>query len=713
MPKWFSAPPKWAGGLVAMALAVAGASSSSRAAGLLIADGGQGGVLTIKEHSAHVTINNGVAVTEVTQVFVNTEDRQVEALYTFPVPRGASVANFSMWINGKEMTGEVVEKQRARQIYNSYKERRRDPGLLEQVDYRTFEMRVFPIAPRAEQKVQVTYYQELDFDHDWATYVYPLATQTRKSIDSKADGKFALTVDVKSEIPIVELKSPSHTKDFAIAQHTATYEQASLETKTGDLSKDVVLAYHVSRPHTGIDLITSKQKGEDGYFSLTLTAGEELAAMKSAMDYVFVLDISGSMNDDGKLESSQKSLSAFITSLSPDDRFEVIAFNNQPRPLFKQLMAATDDAKKQATDFLTSQEARGGTILAPAITAAYKYDDAAKPLNVVIMSDGLTEQGERAGLAKLIADRPGNSRVFTVGVGNDVNRGLLESIANDSGGLAAFISRGDDFTRQAQAFQRKLQRPVATDLALDFGDMKVYDVEPLKMPNLFHGQPVRVYGRYKGDGTSNFKLAGKVMGHDLVQKGELAFPKADDANPEIERMWAWHRVDRLLKEADNTNGRSDVTGEIVRLGEGYSIATEYTSFIVLENDGEYQRWKIDRKNALRTERDRASQQRTADTLAKLREKAAVAIGPVEATPNKQIAMDVVPNAAQPSVSTPVQPKPTDTRRPTGQSYDFSLPGGSSGSGGGGAIDPVTAIFAIGMAVVSIVVFKPRRAEGRS
>src|SRR5689334_17176464 len=115
------------------------------AAGLLVADGGLGGLLEMKEHDVKVTINNGVAVTKVTQVFLNTEKRQVEALYTFPVPKGASVSNFSMWINGKEMVGEVLEKKRAREIYNSYKRVNRDPGLLEQVDFRTFEMRIFPI----------------------------------------------------------------------------------------------------------------------------------------------------------------------------------------------------------------------------------------------------------------------------------------------------------------------------------------------------------------------------------------------------------------------------------------------------------------------------------------------------------------------------------------------------------------------------------------
>ena len=159
------------------------------AAGLLIADGGFGGVLEIKEQNVHVTINNGIAVTEIDQVFVNTEDRIVEALYTFPVPKGASVSNFSMWIGGKEMIGEVVEKERAREIYESYKQTRRDPGLLEQVDYKRFEMRIFPIPAGAEQRVKLTYYQELDTDHDWATYVYPLATVSRRghrSTDARA-----------------------------------------------------------------------------------------------------------------------------------------------------------------------------------------------------------------------------------------------------------------------------------------------------------------------------------------------------------------------------------------------------------------------------------------------------------------------------------------------------------------------------------------------
>src|SRR5437763_14075109 len=153
-----------------------------------------------------------------------------------------------MWINGKEMVGEVLEKQRAREIYNSYKQMRRDPGLLEQTDYRTFEMRIFPIPPEADQKVQITYDQELDFDHDTATYVYPLATVTRKGVDTRTTGKFAISVDVKSQIPIAELDSPSHGTSFAVAKHSENYWQASLESTGGSLAKAVVLACRVARP---------------------------------------------------------------------------------------------------------------------------------------------------------------------------------------------------------------------------------------------------------------------------------------------------------------------------------------------------------------------------------------------------------------------------------------------------------------------------------
>ncbi len=658
--------------LVAIAVGLPALPNEAHGAGLLIADGGFGGVLEIKEHVVAVTINNGVAVTKVTQVFHNTEKRQVEALYTFPVPKAASVANFSMWINGKEMVGEVLEKQRAREIYNSYKQQRQDPGLLEQVDYRTFEMRIFPIGPEADQKVEITYYQELDYDHDTATYVYPLATVTRTGLDSRTTGKFAIGFEVKSAVPIVELESPSHGKAFAVAKHTDAYWQANLEITGGSLAQDVVIACRVARPQTGMDLITSRIGGEDGFFCLTLTAGQDVAQQQGSMDYVFVLDASGSMADSGKLLLSKDAVAAFLNELGAEDRFEVMTFNVTPNLGFSQLVAGSAENKQRALEFLASQPARGGTVLQPAMTTAYKYASADRPLNVVILSDGLTDQKERAVLLQQIQKRPGNTRVFCIGVGNDVNRPLLEQLAEDSGGLASFISTGDNFQRQAKAFRQKLLRPFATGLEIKIAGVEVTDVEPGVLPNLYFGAPVKVYGRYRGSGPADVTLRGSINGVEIKQTAPLDFPKTDAANPEINRMWAWHRVNRLLKAADRNGDRSPAIPEIIRLGEDFSIVTEYTSFLVLENDAEYQRWKISRKNLERTSTERRAQAKLQAQLEDIRNKALADLGPQAV----QLATSMKPR--QMAAATPAGPQTTATPAapaPQRQSWDL----GGSGS----------------------------------
>ena len=646
--------------------------SGADAAGMLIADGGLGGILEITEHDVHVTVNNGIAVTHVTQVFRNTENRQVEALYTFPVPKGASVANFSMWINGKEVVGEVLEKNRARKIYNSYKRKRRDPGLLEQVDYKSFEMRIFPINAGAEQKVQITYYQELDFDYDRATYVYPLATVTRRDIDSRTTGKFAINMDVKSAVPIVEIESPSHGSEFVIARHSDSYILASLEASGGSLTSDVIVSYAISRPKTGVDIITSRQPGEDGYFLMTLTAGKELEELDGGMDYLFLLDISGSMGNAGKLIVSKNSLGAFIDELEDNDRFEVMTFNVSPNTLFGELRSGTPEMKEEARAFMSTQQARGGTVLAPAMTTAYKYGDPDRTLNVVILSDGMTEQAERQTLMKLIRSRPGFARVFCIGIGNEVNRPLLEQMAADSGGLAAFISSGDNFRRQAKAFRRKLMHPAAADLQIGFAGIRVYDVEPEVLPNLYFGSPVRVYGRYSGKGEATLTIKADVRGKELRQSDTMFFPGNDPANPEIERMWAWNRIDRLLKNADSTSSRGKVIDEVVRLGEGYSIVTEYTSFLVLENDEEYKRWKIQRRNSLRLGRDRNAEAQRRRQLDTIRNKAMADIGP-RITTEKLLAPKAPTKQKVVSAHKTVVRKPVPQQR---QSRDFDFGTGS-------------------------------------
>lgn len=711
------------------AILAAGFSTHTRASGLLIADGGLGGVLQIERHDVSVVINNGIAVTQVHQVFRNTEQRIVEALYTFPVPAGASVSNFRMLIGGRDMTGEVVEKKRAREIYNSYKRVKRDPGLLEQVDFRSFELRIFPIAAGAEQEIWLTWHQQLDFDHDTATWIYPLATTTRPNIDANVHGRFSMTVDVKSEIPITKLFSPSHPDEFVTSSHTPGYSRASLEAAGGSLERDVVLAVDVERPRTGIDLITSRQAGEDGYFMMTLTAGTELEAATGGMDYVFVVDISGSMAAQGKLTQSRNTVAAFLDALGPDDRFEVLTFSTVPTLHFNSLTSATDDARNSAREFLDSQRARGGTVLRPALQTAWKYRDNDRALNVVLLSDGMTEQREQSELVRLIKEAPAGIRVFCVGIGNEVNRPLLKQIAESAGGLAAFVSQDDDFERQAKSFRRRLTRPAATDVKIQIDNADVFDVTPEVLPNLFYGAPLRIFGRYKNPGKASVSISASVLGQSSSQTVEVMFPEKNDQNPEIERMWAFEQVQRKMDEVRRNGETPQLAADIVALCEGYSIVSEYASFLVLENDAEYQRWAIARRNVTRSSRDDAARQRLESELEQLRNESLAKAGPAGSAVPASITNNAKSDPAA-APGTPAAPEPGITPAPAVHPGDLNWAGtpanaapmprqasspapaqlpnvdvqfrdsaSQSGAGqrGGGAIDPFSALAALALA----------------
>ena len=351
-------------------------------------------------------------------------------------------------------------------------------------------------------------------------------------------------------------------------------------------------------------------------------------------------------------------------------------------------------------------EPKGGTVLQPALQVAFDYKDADRPLNVVILSDGMTEQRERAVLLQMLGGRPAGTRVFCIGVGNDVNRPLLSQVAEEAGGLAAFVSRGDNFERQARAFRRKLLRPAASNVEIDIEGVGVYDVEPEPLPDLFHGSPLRLYGRYRDPGRARVHIRADVGGEILDTSVELDFPSEEQGNPEIERMWAWNRIERLKRDADRRGTRSGVTSEIVRLGEAFSIVTEYTSFLVLENDSEYKRWKIERRNALRIARDRKQHQRLRAQLEKLRQKSAAAVGPVG---KEQVAANPPPPSARTATPAPSQSLPNGVRAQR-RSVDVQRParrGPFGGGGGGGVIDPMSAALPLLMSGSALAAWRRR------
>jgi Ca-activated chloride channel family protein len=515
-------------------------------------------------------------------------------------------------------------------------------------------------------------------------------------------------VDVKSEVPIKELRSESHEDDFVVVSHKENYAQAAMELTEGDLSRDIVMAVQTKRPRTGLDVVTSHPPGEQGYFMMTLTPGDDLSDTMEPMDYVFLLDVSGSMARDDKLSISRQSVVAFIESLGSDDRFDCLAFNLAPTPLFQGMQPANQANLDKAKAFFESQRARGGTVLQPALSAAYAYRDDDRPLNVVLLSDGMTDVGEQSELLRLIQSRPAGVRVFCIGVGNDVNRPLLEQMATQAGGLAAFVSTEDSFQRQAQLMRQKLVRPAIEELVVRFDGGAVQDVEPLEIGDLFYGTPLRLLGRYASGGPVTVTLRGQVQGGPWEQTVDVKLPDADEGNSEIERMWASKRVSRLLGTERAGGGSS--RDEIVRLCEGYSIVSPYASMLVLENDAEFRRWKIEQRNATRVQRDRKSRAAVQQKLAQMRRSGGEGFEVNRAekfvsTQSEKTAPQTAPSQA-PTNRSASQPESQPSR---GVDLDFnSSSRGGGGGGGGGAIDPVTALLSLGAAGSAALAHRRRK-----
>jgi hypothetical protein len=418
------------------------------------------------------------------------------------------------------------------------------------------------------------------------------------------------------------------------------------------------------------------------------------------MDYVFLLDISGSMARDQKLAISHQSVVAFIDSLGPEDRFECLAFNLAPTPLFRSLRNADTANLRAAKEFFVAQRARGGTVLQPAISAAYAYRDDDRPLNVVLLSDGMTEVSEQAELLRLIQARPAGARVFCIGVGNEVNRPLLNQMASEAGGLAAFVSTEDSFRRQAQLMRQKLVRPAIENVSVEFRDGAIHDVEPRKLGDLFYGTPLRLLGRYGSSGQVAVTLTGTVQGGPWKQTVKLNLPEQDEGNSEIERMWAYQRVQQLL--ANERAGTASERDEIVRLCEAYSIVSPYASMLVLENNDEYKRWKIEQRNATRIERDRQSRSSIQQKLADLRRRGSEAfeieraekLTSTSTDPQPPSPSNANPTLGPSTASSPSVPQQAEAPPQSNRGADLDV--GFSG-GGGGAVDPLTALVALGTA----------------
>src|SRR4051812_47266153 len=541
--------------------------------------------LPIKSIKIDTRIAQQVATTHVEQVFRNDTDVVLEGTYFFPVPETAAVSEFAIWDGSRRLVGEVRSREEARRIYDEIVRRQRDPGLLEYAGKDLFQASIFPIPAHSDKKLELTYTQVLQAESGTVSYRYPLGTGKNMSQIGEVNG----SVDIEAKEPIRNIYTPSH--DVDLTNHGSRNARVTFESKAGREPQDFQLFYSISREDFGLSLLTHREPGKDGYFLMMLSPKDDWSENEyAAKDIIFVLDTSGSMNDEGKIEKARSALLFGVKSLRAEDRFNVTSFAGEERLMESGMISADEKGRGRGAEFVGKLKATGGTNINDALRAALKQFDASdRPKMLVFMTDGLPTVGE-TNVQRIIENshtaRVRGLRLFTFGVGYDVNTALLDKLASENGGVADYVEPKENLEIKVSNFFTKINYPVLTDLALNMGGVQTDLLYPRNLPDLFKGTQMTLIGRYENDADLRriaVSLRGKTGSTARAYSFEnLNFPLREEENDFLPRLWATRRVGWLMEQIRTNGEQKELRDEIVDLGTRYGIVTPYTSYLALE-----------------------------------------------------------------------------------------------------------------------------------
>jgi len=536
--------------------------------------------LAIEYHRVRVAVEDQVAVTRVDQVFRNDNDWTVEGTYVFPLPEGAAVTSFTLWIDGKPVEGEVLTKEEARRTYEDIVRSLRDPALLEYIDRGAVQASIFPIEPGDTRRIELEYTQVLAADQGLFHYRYPLNTE---KFSTQPLEEVSVSVRVESKQKVKAIYSPSH--NVAIDREDDHRFSVGYEDSSVRPDRDFELYYSVADEDIGLSLITYRDPEEDdgGFFLLIAAPSVEAEDREPvAKDVIFVLDQSGSM-DGEKFEQAQGSLRYVLDHLHGNDRFNIIAFSTGTRSYANLLRPAEDaDEAREWVDVLSAQ---GSTDINRALLEAISLVDHGRPTYLIFLTDGLPTEGvtDTADILQNIGEAAAsNVRLFAFGVGYDVDTYLLDSLAQSHHGTTTYVAPGLALDEAVSGFYAKISSPVLTDLKLDFGDMGVFDLHPEELPDLFAGSQLVLVGRYHDSGNDTIRLSGSIGGEPETYVYPDQVFRASGGPDFLPRLWATRKIGALLNLVRLKGPEEELVEQIVRLSIRYGIVTPYTSYLVTE-----------------------------------------------------------------------------------------------------------------------------------
>ncbi|MBN1807495.1 MAG: VWA domain-containing protein [Planctomycetes bacterium] len=541
--------------------------------------------LAVRKHNVTVDIKGPVVTTEIDQVFYNPNNIQLEGEYLFPIPEGASIKDFTLYINGQPVKAELLDADKARKTYEDIVRRMRDPALLEYSGRGLFKARIFPIPARGERRVVLRYSEILTPDAQVWSYRYPLNTEKFSSAPLE---EVSVEVKCQSKRRIQGVYSTSHPGGSLEKQKDGMGFTYSWSDRNVTPDRDFLLHFITATGEVGAAPVVYREAGEDGYFMLLVGVDAPPAGRRAIpKDIVFVMDTSGSMRGK-KIRQAKDALRFCLQGLSANDSFNVISFSTGVHAFFENMVQVADTRVKEALQKADELDASGGTNIDEALAEALKMvggqDD--RPAYIVFLTDGQPTVGETSVDGIAGAARKGNrrnARIFSFGVGDRLNAKLLDVLTRDSRGAKVYVGEEEDLEVKLSSFYSKIANPALSDVKMEVRGVEVYDVFPRELPDLFYGQELTVYGRFKGEGKATVVLKGKRGGEAAAMEYEADFASEKNAEP-VPRLWAAQKVAFLLEDIRLEGETAALKDEVVRLARKYGIITPYTSMLVLEDE---------------------------------------------------------------------------------------------------------------------------------
>jgi tetratricopeptide (TPR) repeat protein len=561
--------------------------------------------LSVGYHKVSVEIRDQIARTTIEESFVNHTRSRLEGVFHFPLPQDASISGFGMWIGEELVEADVVEKQRAREIFETILREKRDPGLLEWLGGNIFKARVFPIEALSEKRIKIVYTQVLPMRANRYRYSYGLRSELLRT---KPLRELSLSVTLNSALPVKSVNCPTHTVRALQTAHSAQVDFSAQEYTP---TRDFEVVCEVDGKQSDVVVIPHR-RGDDGYFLVQLTppAGEgnwqrELLPDGKPLNIVLLCDTSASM-DSEKRRLQSEFVGTVLTSLGENDRFQLVCADVGTAWVSDQMQAANPETIGRARVFLEDRISLGWTNLDRAFQDVIQKSPAGS--QVIYIGDGIVSSGNAdtaafiQRLKQLIGtavDSKAAARTFhSVTVGNSHETVVLKGIAAVGGGSTRAISGDQSPQVVALELLNEIAQPGLRNLNVEFRGLKVAAVYPGELPNVAAGMQQILVGRYLPEGqdqSGEIVVTGMRGGEKVRYVARINLKDAEQGNSFIPRLWARAHLDQLL-----TQGRSEqIRDEIIGLSEQFHIITPYTSLLVLETDADRERFGVKRRYEMR------------------------------------------------------------------------------------------------------------------